>query len=164
MNFILRKGETHLGKGDSKDVIDSLDKGIIKFLSRNGRMSFNEIAIHLDVTEKTVRSRYNNLVDNNIIEVVGVVNPIELGIRVGAIMQLKAAPQEIEQVIDNLNQIEVIRYVSTTTGDYPLLIQVNVRDNEELNETIKAVQRIPSISSLNVLIQTEVYKNTFPII
>ena len=144
--------------------IDALDKKIIHFLSQNGRMSFNLIANEIDVTEKTIRNRYNNMVDNNIISVVGVVNHMELGIRVGAIIQLKVVPQKMEQVIDNLKQINAIRYVSSTTGDYPLIVQVNVRDHDELNETIKVVQQIPDISSLNVMIQTEVFKNTFDII
>lgn len=144
--------------------IDALDKKIIHFLSQNGRMSFNLIANEIDVTEKTIRNRYNNMVDNNIISVVGVVNHMELGIRVGAIIQLEVVPQKMEQVIDNLKQINAIRYVSSTTGDYPLIIQVNVRDHDELNETIKVVQQIPDISSLNVMIQTEVFKNTFDII
>lgn len=151
-------------KSDGKEVIDELDKSIINFLSENGRMSFNEIATHLEVTEKTVRSRYNNMVADNIIKVVGVVNPIELGIRVGSIIQLKVIPQEIDQVVEKLKQVTVIRYISTTTGDYQLLVQVNVRDNDELNSTIKTIQQIPSINSTNVLIQTEVFKNTFPII
>lgn len=153
-----------MGQSDKKEIVDELDKNIIKFLAKNGRMSFNEIANNLDVTEKTVRSRYNNLVENNIMEVVGIVNPIELGIRVGAIIQINVVPQEIDQVINHLKQLKVIRYVSTTTGSYPLLVQVNVRDNEELNKTIKAVHQIPNITSINVLIQTEVFKNTFPII
>ncbi|TYR75964.1 Lrp/AsnC family transcriptional regulator [Rossellomorea vietnamensis] len=144
-----------------KDIIDDLDKGIIKFLSKNGRMSFAEIAASLEVTEKTVRNRYNNLIDNNIIEVVGVVNPITLGIKVGAIIQLKVVPQQIEQVVEQLQQVPVVRYITTTSGDYQLLAQVNVRDYDELNETVRTIHRIPDISSTNVLIQMDVYKNTF---
>ena len=149
---------------DKENVIDELDKDIIKFLSANGRMSFNEIANHLDVTEKTVRSRYNNMIDANIMKVIGVINPIELGIRVGGIVQLKVVPQEINQVIESLKKITVIRYISSTTGDYQLLLQLNVRDNDELNETIKSIQQIRNISATNVLLQTEVHKNTFDFI
>ncbi|WP_246055143.1 Lrp/AsnC family transcriptional regulator [Pseudalkalibacillus caeni] len=145
----------------SKEVIDELDKKIIKFLSKNGRMSFAEIASHLEVTEKTVRTRYNNMIENNIIEVVGVVNPITLGIKVGAIIQLKVVPQEIEQIVEQLQQVPVVRYITTTSGDYQLLAQVNVRDYDELNETVKTIHRIPHITSTNVLIQMDVFKNTF---
>lgn len=146
---------------EDHEAIDDLDKKIIKFLSKNGRMSFAEIATNLDVTEKTVRTRYNNLVDNNIIEVVGVVNPITLGIKVGAIIQLKVVPQHMDQVVEQLQQVPVVRYITTTTGDYQLLAQVNVRDYEELSETVKTIHRIPNIDSTNVIMQMDVYKNTF---
>lgn len=142
-------------------VIDELDKGIIKQLSKNGRMSFAEIASELDVTEKTVRKRYNQLVDNNILEVVGVVNPITLGIKIGAIVQVQVVPQYIDEVIASLKNIPVIRYVTTLTGEYQLLGQVNVRSYEELNETVKKVYQIPNIQSTNVLVQMDVHKNTF---
>ncbi|MGP4078932.1 Lrp/AsnC family transcriptional regulator [Pseudalkalibacillus sp. R45] len=144
-----------------KELIDDLDKKIIKSLSKNGRMSFAEIANNLDVTEKTVRTRYNNMVDNEIIEVVGVVNPISLGIKMAAIVQIKVVPQSIDEVIKELQDIRVMRYITTTSGDYQLLAQMNVRDYEELTETIKKVHRIPSITSTNVLIQMDVHKNTF---
>ncbi|MFZ3576974.1 Lrp/AsnC family transcriptional regulator [Virgibacillus sp. DJP39] len=153
-----------MSQHENKKEIDELDKDIIKFLSENGRMSFSEIAGHLDVTEKTVRTRYNNMVDANIIKVIGVVNQIELGIRVGSIIQLKVTPQKIDNVIEDLKKVTVIRYISSTSGEYQLLVQVNVRDNDELNQTIKTVQQIPDISSTNLLIQTEVFKNTFDII
>ncbi|MEE6209020.1 Lrp/AsnC family transcriptional regulator [Salarchaeum sp. III] len=146
---------------DSQDLIDDLDKQIIKFLSKNGRMSFSEIANYLDVTEKTVRTRYNKLVEEDIIDVVGVVNPITLGIKVGAIIQLKVVPQQIDAVISALKQLRVIRYITTTTGEYQLLAQVNVRDYEELSETVKEIHQIPNISSTNVIMQMDVYKNTF---
>jgi len=149
------------GVWEDYEMIDDLDRNIIKSLSKNGRMSFAEIATNLDVTEKTVRTRYNNLVENNIIEVVGVVNPITLGIKVGAIIQLKVVPQHIDQIVEDLKQIPVIRYITTTTGDFQLLAQVNVRDYEELSETVKTIHRIPNISSTNVIMQMDVYKNTF---
>ncbi|KGP91492.1 transcriptional regulator [Pontibacillus chungwhensis BH030062] len=142
-------------------VIDELDKGIIKQLSKNGRMSFAEIASELDVTEKTVRKRYNQMVDNNILEVVGVVNPITIGIKVSAIVQVQVVPQYIDEVITSLTNIPVIRYVTTLTGEYQLLGQVNVRSYEELNETVKKIYQIPHIQSTNVLVQMDVHKNTF---
>ncbi len=144
-----------------KEMMDELDRKIVKFLSKNGRMSFTEIANNLDVTEKTVRTRYNNMIDNDMIEVVGVVNPITLGIKVGAIIQLQVVPQQIEKVVEELQKLPVIRYVTTTTGNYQLLTQVNVRDYEELNETVKQVHQIPDITSTNVLIQMDVFKNSF---
>ena len=141
--------------------IDELDRNIIKFLSKNGRMSFTEMASQLEVTEKTVRTRYNNMIENDVIEVVGVVNPITLGIKMGAIVQLKVVPQEMDHVIQELQKIHVVRFITTISGEYPLLAQINVRDYEEINETVKQIHAIPNVTSSNVMVQMDVFKNTF---
>lgn len=145
----------------SKKDIDDLDKGIIKLLSKDGRMSFTEIANRLDVTEKTIRTRFNNLIDNKMIDIVGIVNPISLGLKVGAIVQIKVDQNKINEIIEKLNSINGVRYVSLIAGEYQLLIQVNVHDYDGLTDTVKELYKIDGILTTQVLLQLDVYKNTF---
>ncbi|MCK6256086.1 Lrp/AsnC family transcriptional regulator [Fictibacillus sp. KIGAM418] len=145
----------------SVEIIDQLDKGIIKLLSKDGRMSFTEIAQRLNVTEKTVRTRYNNLVENNILEVVGVVNPISLGVKVGAIIQISAIPPRMEDTIKKLQEIAGIRFITLTSGEYQLLVQANVRHYEEITEIVKSIHKIEGINKTNVILQMDIYKNSF---
>ena len=144
-----------------KYEIDDLDRQIIKLLSRDGRMSFTEIASRLGVTEKTVRIRYKNLIDHGILEVVGVVNPIALGIRAGAIICLKTEGNKLMNVIEELKQIKEVRYVTLTSGEYQLLIQIAVTSQDEITEVVKILNGIQGILEMNTIIQLEVYKNTF---
>ncbi|UOE95591.1 Lrp/AsnC family transcriptional regulator [Alkalihalobacillus sp. LMS39] len=144
-----------------KGNIDSLDRGIIQLLSKDGRMSFTEIANRLDVTEKTVRSRYKNLVETGIIDVVGIVNPISLGLKVAAIIQLAAASNQLTNIVDQVKQYKEVRYVSLITGEYQVLLQVNMKTYEELTEFIKKINGIAGITKSNVIIQLEINKNTF---
>jgi len=141
--------------------IDDLDRGIIKVLSVDGRMSFKEIAGRLNVTEKTIRLRYKSLIEKEIFEVVGVVNPIALGLKSGAIIQLKVKPDSIPNVIEKLKKIKVIRYITLTSGDYPLLVQIAVPDHEEITNTVLKLNQIQDITETNSIVQLEVYKNTF---
>ena len=59
--------------------IDALDQGIIEALQANGRESFRAIAARLGVSEATIRARYARLCDDDILQVVGVTNPLGLG-------------------------------------------------------------------------------------
>ncbi|MDN4524451.1 Lrp/AsnC family transcriptional regulator [Fictibacillus fluitans] len=145
----------------SVEIIDHLDKGIIKLLSKDGRMSFTEIANRLNVTEKTVRSRYNNLVENNILEVVGVINPISLGVKVGAIIQISVVPPNMDHAIQQLRDITGIRFITLTSGEYQLLVQANVKDYEEITEIVKSIHQLQGINKTNVILQMDVYKNSF---
>lgn len=141
--------------------IDELDRGIMKHLSKDGRLSFTEIASNLNVSEKTIRLRYKNLVDNGIMEVVGVANPIALGIKSGAIIQLKVTPQCIHKAIDGLKEIREIRYITMTTGPYSLLAQIAVPSQEDITSVLYRINEIPYISETNLIIQLDVYKNTY---
>lgn len=141
--------------------IDELDRGIIRMLSKDGRLAFSEIASELKVTEKTIRLRYKNLVQHNIIEVVGVVNPIALGLKAGAIIQIKTKQGTITKVREALSTIKEVRYITMTSGHYQLLIQINVRSQEDIKDCMLKLDGIEGITEINTIIQLENYKNTF---
>ncbi|MFV8826799.1 Lrp/AsnC family transcriptional regulator [Alkalihalobacterium sp. APHAB7] len=143
--------------------IDDLDKSILRLLSMDGRMSFTEIASQLEVTEKTVRTRYRTLVDQGILEVVGVVNPISLGLKVSAILQLGVEAQKLNDVMEEIMSFKEVRHVSLITGEYQLLMQVNVKTYDDLTLFLKGLNTISGISKSNVMVQLEVNKNTFEI-
>ncbi|WEG12907.1 Lrp/AsnC family transcriptional regulator [Pullulanibacillus sp. KACC 23026] len=144
-----------------QDILDDLDKGIVHLLSKDGRMSFSEMAERLEVTEKTIRTRFKNLIDNDILKVTGVVNPISLGIKVVAISQMSVANTHLQEVREALVKHPAIRFVTMTSGEYQLLIQSFHSTYDELTEFIKELHMINHITKTNVIVQFEVYKNTF---
>ncbi|GIN85034.1 hypothetical protein J6TS2_14200 [Heyndrickxia sporothermodurans] len=141
--------------------IDDLDRGIIKALSIDGRMPFKEMATRLNVTEKTIRLRYKNLIENEILDVVGVVNPIAVGLKFGAIIQIKVQANSIDTVIESLKKVKGVRYITLTSGEYPLLIQIAVPNQEDITGTIYKLDQIKEITGINTIVQLEVFKNTF---
>lgn len=126
-------------------------------------MSFTEIASQLEVTEKTVRTRYRTLVDQGILEVVGVVNPISLGLKVSAILQLGVESQKLNDVMEKMMSYKEVRHVSLITGEYQLLMQVNVKTYDDLTLFLKDLNTLSGINKSNVMVQLEVNKNTFEI-
>lgn len=141
--------------------IDQLDRGIIQLLSKEGRMSFTELANRLHVTEKTIRLRYKNLLERDILDVVGVVNPIAIGLKAGAIIQLNVKAKSIQTVIEALQGMKMIRYITLTSGEYPILVQIAVKDQEKITEVLKDINQIEAVTGVNTIVQLEVYKNTF---
>lgn len=141
--------------------LDELDHGIIKRLSEDGRASFAELSKCLHVTEKTVRLRYKNLIDKEILNVVGIVNPIAVGLKAGAIIQMKVKSRSLQLVIEELKKIPPIRYITVTSGEFPLLVQITVKDQEKITEVLHAINAIEAITDVNTIIQLDVHKNTF---
>ena len=59
--------------------MDQIDLDIISFLQTDGRMPFTDIAKALDVSEGTVRNRVARLVQDRMLQIVGMVDPYRLG-------------------------------------------------------------------------------------
>lgn len=144
-----------------KYEIDELDRAMIKLLSGDGRMSFTELSSRLSVTEKTVRARYKNLIENEILSVVGVVNPIALGLKAEAIIQIKVHSGMLQSAIEALQNIREIRFITMTSGDYPLLAQITVQNHDEITNILYKLDQIPCIQEYKSMVQLQVYKNTF---
>ncbi len=159
---MLFKREIIIGRRESmKYEIDELDRAMIKLLSGDGRMSFTELSSRLSVTEKTVRSRYKNLIENDILSVVGVVNPIALGLKAEAIIQMKIQNGMLQAAIEELKNIREIRFITMTSGEYPLLAQITVQNQEEITNILYRLDQIPCIKEYKSMVQLQVYKNTF---
>lgn len=126
-------------------------------------MSFRELAKSTEVTEKTVRLRYAHLIESGILEIVGRINPITIGLKEGAIIQLKVKSACWESVLEYLSKIRSIRYITTTTGDYPILIQVAVANQEEIAELIIRLYKHEEITDVNSMIQLEVSKSSYQV-
>lgn len=146
-----------------KNSIDDLDKSIIKLLSKDGRMSFRDLSKTLEVTEKTIRMRYMNLIDSGILEIVGKINPITIGLKEGAFIQLKIKPNGLHKVIADLKENQHIRYITITTGEYPILIQVAAANQEHITKLILSLYEHSEIKELNTMIQLEVSKSSYQV-
>jgi Transcriptional regulators len=94
--------------------IDELDQGIIEELQANGRESFRAIASRLGVSEATVRARYARLCGEDILQVVGVTNPLGLGFE-QALIGVKTAGSP-EPVADEIASWIEADYVVVTAG------------------------------------------------
>ena len=141
--------------------LDDLDHGIIKHLSEDGRLSFTDLSKCLNVTEKTIRLRYKNLKDKEILDIVGIVNPIAVGLKTGAIILMKVKPKMLQAAIEELKKIVLIRYITVISGEYPLLVQITVKSQDKITEVVYAINEIEEITEVKTLIQLELHKNTF---
>jgi DNA-binding Lrp family transcriptional regulator len=61
------------------ETIDELGRKLIEALNLDGRGPFSRIADVLGVSEQTIARRYTHLCSNNVIRVVGRINPHSIG-------------------------------------------------------------------------------------
>lgn len=149
---------------ESWSGLDAIDIQIIQHLSDDGRKPFTEIADALGVNERTVRMRVEKLRVAGVLHIVGVVNPIQVGLKIQAIVQIAVAPGALDAVIETIQAIDQVRFMVVTSGEYQLLTQVRVRSHEELTDFLmKKLNPIEGIAKTNVIIEMKVLKNTYKI-
>lgn len=147
---------------DYLDELDELDLKIIAHLQEDGRKSFSVIAEDVGVTERTVRLRVAQLRERKILQIVGVVNPIKLGLQVVAIIQLAVQEAELTNCVEQLRTMEEVRFITMTSGEYQLLIQVVHRSYEDLVVFLQSkLNMLNGVRRTNTMMELQVFKNDF---
>ncbi len=103
--------------------IDNTSLGIIKLL-RDGRKPYSVIAEKLDITENTVRSRVNKLLEDGIFEISGLVNPDALPGHQMILAALKMSTVELGAKAEEFSRLRGVISVSVVTGRYDLIAYV----------------------------------------
>jgi Lrp/AsnC family transcriptional regulator for asnA, asnC and gidA len=145
--------------------LDDLDYAIARALQDNARLPFTQIAKDLGVTEKTVRMRVQQMQDEGVLSLVGILNPVKAGITVQSLIQVAVEAGKLDDVVKELQDIYEVRLVVLTTGDYQLMIQVMNRDYEELSQfLLNKLNKIKGITKVNVINELKVLKSRFKFI
>ena len=112
--------------------ISELDKRIIEHLQRDGRRPFTQIAVDPEVSEATVRSRTKRLVENGILQIVGVTDPLKLGFQQQAMIGVRCEAAQLMEAAAAISEFPEVDYLVVTAGAYDLLVEVVCEDNEAL--------------------------------
>ena len=82
---------------DPNPALDALDFSILSFLQQDGRMSFTVIAKKLKVSIGTIRTRFNKLIKDGTIHIVGRVNPDKVGFHAYAHIAVYVRPATLKE-------------------------------------------------------------------
>jgi Lrp/AsnC family transcriptional regulator, regulator for asnA, asnC and gidA len=162
----LRRIEAHLasvaerrGPVRGPRRIDALDQGIVEALQANGRESFRAIASRLGVSEATVRARYARLCNDEILQVVGVTNPLGLGFE-QALVGVKTAGSP-QPVADEISTWAEADYVVITAGQYDLVVELVAADRRELLELTNRMRALDGVVSTETFLYLDLVKQLY---
>jgi Lrp/AsnC family transcriptional regulator for asnA, asnC and gidA len=139
--------------------IDALDQGIIEALQANGRESFRAIAARLGVSEATIRARYARLCDDDILQVVGVTNPLGLGFEQALIgIKTTGPPQPVADEISTWAEAD---YVVVTAGQYDLVVEVVAADRRGLLDVTNRMRALDGVVSTETFLYLDLVKQLY---
>jgi Lrp/AsnC family transcriptional regulator for asnA, asnC and gidA len=128
--------------------LDRVDRQIIALLQEHGRRANADIARQIKVSESTVKNRINRLIDNGILRILAVLNPEVLGYHSDVLVGIRVARGKLIKVGNALKEMNEVLYLGYITGRYDILIEVLLRDPNELFQFIRdRLGEIPGIMS-----------------
>ncbi len=142
-----------------KDMkFDDIDTAIIQYLEENGRVSNNEIASGLSISEGTVRNRIKKMTENRFLKVKGLINPsmvrdkqvIFLGAKVAVSKDLVSAAKAVSKLPN-------VKATSVVTGRYDLIIEVFLEPYAVINFICNDLGKLDSIVSTESFLTLENY-------
>jgi len=142
--------------------MDELDRLILRTLQKDGRTPFTHIAKLAEVSETTIRSRYRSLMEQGIINTVGVVDPSALGIQAPAIVGISAETGMIESVGKAVAQLPEVSYLVMTLGSWDFTAEVFCHDLDHLTElVVHKIGKIPGVRSTETFMIAQTYKLSY---
>ena len=118
----------------AKTNLDSTDRKILRFLIKNARTPFLEIARECGISGAAIHQRIKKLEDMGVIQGSRmVVDPKSLGFDVCAFISIRVADIARQQdTVELLKQIPEIVECHYITGSYNLMVKIYCIDNEHL--------------------------------
>lgn len=144
--------------------LDDLDYKILEKLIKDGRKSFTDIADELGVSVGTIRNRFNVFVENELLTIIGRVNPDKIGFHTYAQILIKVRPvDKVTEVADKIASLPEVSFLAMTTGQYDLEVNVMCRDNEHLVQLMtNHITKMEGIFESATNIYFKVYKYAQP--
>jgi Lrp/AsnC family transcriptional regulator for asnA, asnC and gidA len=140
---------------------DDTDKALITALQRNGRESYAALAKVVGLSEAAVRQRVQRLLDDGVVQIVGVTDPMVMGFARWAMIGI-VVEGDVRKVSDQLAAIDAIDYVVLTAGSFDLLVEVVCEDDESLLALLNDhIRSIPSVRSTETFMYLKLAKQTY---
>jgi Lrp/AsnC family leucine-responsive transcriptional regulator len=145
-------------------VVEEIDRKIVSLLSRNGRMSFTELARQAGLSVSAVHQRVRRLeADGVITGYVALCNADVIGLPLTAFVSIKpfdpAAPDDAPAKLAHLTAIEACHSVA---GDENYILKVRVASPAELEDLLQQIRSVANVSTRTTIVLSTPYENRPP--
>ncbi|MFD1571102.1 Lrp/AsnC family transcriptional regulator [Halorubrum laminariae] len=115
--------------------LDETDRAILRILQADARTPFSEVARRIDMSSATVHDRVGRMEDAGVIEGYhAAVDPAAVGYGVSAFVGLRVEQGREEDALAGLSDVDEVREIHLTTGEWDVLLRVVAADTDSLRE------------------------------
>ncbi|RZU62626.1 Lrp/AsnC family transcriptional regulator [Zhihengliuella halotolerans] len=141
-------------------VQDGISRAIIEELQRNGRQSYAAVAKEVGLSEAAVRQRIQKLIEAQVMKIVAVTDPMQLGFTRQAMVLIRSHG-DLTATADRVAELPNVDYCVVTAGRTDILAEVVCTDDEDLLETINTIRQIEGVASSETLTYLSLRKQEY---
>jgi len=140
--------------------LDATAKRIIELLQEDGRISYAAIAKAVGLSEAAARARVQKLLDSEVMQVVAVTDPTQVGFTRQAMIGVRTEGDPLK-VGDRLAEVREVDYVVTTAGSFDLLVEVVCEDDPHLLDVIRQIRELDGVVSSETFVYLKLNKQHY---
>jgi Lrp/AsnC family transcriptional regulator, regulator for asnA, asnC and gidA len=145
----------------SETRLDDVAKRIIELLQEDGRQSYAAIAKAVGLSEAAVRQRVQRLLDAEVMQIVAVTDPIQVGFSRQAMIGIRAEGDLIA-LGAALSGMAEVDYVVTTAGSFDILAEVVCEDDDHLLDLLtNQIRVLPGVRSTETFVYLKLNKQHY---
>ena len=154
-----RVSRTHRTGAETR--LDDTAKRIIELLQVDGRQSYAAIAKDVGLSEAAVRQRVQRLLDAEVMQIVAVTDPLQVGFRRQAMIGIRVEG-DLLSVGDVLTGMPEVAHVVTTAGSFDILAEVVCEDDDQLLDLLTSrIRTISGVSSTETFVYLRLNKQHY---
>jgi DNA-binding Lrp family transcriptional regulator len=131
---------------DLDHIMDNTDQRLVALLRQNARASVTTLASELKLSRATVQTRLDRLISSQVIRrfTVEMDSPSADDL-IRAVMLIELQGNLTRTVTSRLRQIPQIISLFSTNGAWDLVAQIEVKNLEEFDETLRIVREVKGV-------------------
>ena len=138
-----------------------MSKGIIEQLQNDGRMPYAAIGKAVGLSEAAVRQRVQRLLDNGVMQIVAVTDPVQMGFARQAMIGIHAEG-DLDPIAEKLSHMSEVDYVILTAGSFDVMVEVVCESDDHLLELLsKRIRAIPGVRGTEPFVYLRLHKQTY---
>jgi Lrp/AsnC family transcriptional regulator, regulator for asnA, asnC and gidA len=146
---------------NSKPHLDDVSKAIIEQLQQDGRMPYASIGKAVGLSEAAVRQRVQRLLEQGVMQIVAVTDPLQLGFARQAMIGIHAEG-DLDPVVAKLEQMPEVEYIVMTAGSFDIMLEVVCESDDHLLDLVsKRIRSIPGVRSTESFVYLKLHKQTY---
>jgi Lrp/AsnC family transcriptional regulator for asnA, asnC and gidA len=141
--------------------LDDTSKLLVELLQQDGRRPYAALAEAVGLSEAAVRQRVKRLIEDGVMEIVAVTDPLTVGFSRQAMVGIKAQG-DLRSIAERLASLPELEYVVLCAGSFDILVELVCEDDEHLLRLIdESIRSIDGVRETETFVYLRLVKQTY---